>query len=145
MWACLHDQRNAKSSPDHYNMPCVHNLHELQYIFIHDMHAHKIASPTFFPSLSYAFTQSLHSGCVLFIKSVKWKTLESFCFLVLLVVLHFIFIVLPINARGSHHVVCRCSKKDSRSFEKKKKRGSTSFASVRECKREGNVSLAPML
>lgn len=36
MWACLHDQRNAKSSPDHYNMPCVHNLHE---IHIHSWHA----------------------------------------------------------------------------------------------------------
>lgn len=36
MWACLHDQRNAKSSPDHYNLPCMHNLHE---IHIHSWHA----------------------------------------------------------------------------------------------------------
>lgn len=53
MSACLHDQRNAKSSPDYYNMPCVWNLHE---IFIHDRHVHKKNLPSRFPWLSYAYT-----------------------------------------------------------------------------------------
>lgn len=149
MWACLHDRRNAKSSPDHYNMPCVHNLHE---IHIHSWHA--CTRNSFFlllpDSLMLSLSLCAPLGCVLFRKSFKWKHWYHQClsFLTKLPVLPFILLfILPITALRSHHVVCCGSKKEynSRSFEKKKRRGSTSFVSVRESKREGNVSLAPML
>lgn len=76
MWACLHDRRNAKSSPDHYNMPCVHNLHE---IHIHSWDA--CTRNSFFlllPDSLMLSTQSLCSFRMCSIQKVfQMKTLVS--------------------------------------------------------------------
>lgn len=149
MWACLHDQRNAKSSPDHYNMPCVHNLHE---IHIHSWHVCTRSSfspsPSFPSRLSCALFLRLCAQDVFFsLKVFTWKLCVSSLFLY---VLPFVILIIPINALGSHHVAWCCSKNEQTAVhfkkkKKKKKRGSTSFAPEREFMREGNVSLAPML
>lgn len=111
----------------------------MKYIFIHDMRAHEIASLPFFSlslSLSHAFTQSLSSLRMCAAHKVsQMKTLVPLMSLISLQSCLFIYLILPINALGSHRAVRRCSEIDYNSLslekKKKKKRGSTSFASVR--------------
>lgn len=129
MWACLHDQRNAKSSPDHYNMPSVHNLHE---IHIHSSHAG-------------TWSLFLHSYCALVSLRMRFVL---FCVIYVSYMLQssFLYSFYPQNF-GLHLYKLAAYRNCTKAvhLKKKKKGGSTSFAAERECKREGNVSLAPML
>lgn len=100
MWACLHDQRNAKSSPDHYNMPCVHNLHE---IHIHSWHA--CTRNSFAPAQPLCFLWMCSAHNILQMTTlVSFMLFFYFSWSFLFCLLYFLFIS-PINALGSDHVV----------------------------------------
>lgn len=143
MWACLHDRRNAKSGPDHNNMPCVHNLHE---IHIHSWHActRNSFSLFFFPCVSHA-SRSVDVLCSESLSNEYSGVINVSCFLHNCLLSS---LFLPINALGSHHAAAPRKSTAAVCLKRKKQnktRGSTSFAPARESKREGNVSLAPML
>lgn len=116
----------------------------MKYIFIHDIPPHGEAS--FSPSLPL---MCLHLVSALAQDELCSESLSNkhtvtyvplFSFRMSCVIFHRLYFI---------HIVLFCSMegegKDNKQQQKTKQRGSASFAPLRECKRERNVSLAPIL